>query len=137
MSTKQLRSFAYNCVITHATFDGEQYTLSVNDLPDFIQTEFASLIMSSDDDRAHESISSDNELCNKKMLPALIQFLKNSTEQDEIIEFINTWKEGVTSYHKNYMQELIDDALQNYNSDNDYIVKDWNHYYGVSHLFGA
>ena len=30
-----------------------------------------------------------------------------------------------------------DDALQEYNSDEGYTVKDWNDYYGVTHLFGA
>jgi len=137
MSIKQLRSFAYSCVVSNATFDGDQYVLNVNDLDDFVRHEFAAAIMAEDNAYASEACGPDNKLWDSKMLPALFTYLKNSTDRDEEIEFNNTWRDCVTNYCHSKMQELIDNALQEYNSDEGYTVKDWNDYYGVSHLFGA
>lgn len=137
MSRNPLKAFAHECVVDYAKFKSEDYQLNVNDLPDFVQEEFAALIMVHDTDRAHESTGADNENFEKQMLPTLIKLLQDSTDRDEQIEFINSWKEGVTAYHKRYMQELIDNALEDYNNEQGYVIKDHHDYYGVRSLFSA
>lgn len=124
-----LRDFARSCVRHYAKFEHDQYNLDVDDLDDFVREEFASLIMIDDPSRASESTGNDNPLFQITMLPALTEFLKNSDDQDERIEFLKAWREGTTSYNTPYMQELIDDALEDYNADQGYKIKDWNQHY--------
>ena len=119
MSIKQLRNFAYECVYNYATYNNldEFNSLSVNDLPDFVQNEFAALIMAEEPAYASEATGPDNQNWESRMLPALTRYLKNSTDKDEAIEFNNTWRDCVTSYMTTYMQELIDHELSEFNSD--------------------
>lgn len=137
MSKNPLKAFAHDCVVDYAKYSSEDYDLSVNDLPDFVQSEFAALIMIQEPDRANESTGADNQSYEKQMLPTLIKFLQDTTDRDEQIEFVNAWKESVTSYHKRYMQELIDEALEDYNQEHGYVIKDHHDYYGVNSLFSA
>lgn len=116
-SDKFLRNFAYSCIRNYSTFDGDQYDLQVSDLPDFVQHEFAALIGEYDSCYAAEACSSDNKLWGSNMLPSLLRFLQNSTNQDLSIEFKNTWRDCVTSYMHNFMQELIDGQIDEYNND--------------------
>ena len=77
MSIKQLQQFAYDCVLVHAKFDKfiKQYTITLSDLPDFDQHEFASLILANDDSLASEATGADNGLYANHMLPALLGLL--------------------------------------------------------------
>lgn len=120
--SKQLRSFASECVDHYATYDGcdDCYNLDVSDLPDFVQHEFAALIIGSNEAYASEATGPDNKLWDSKMLPALVRYLANSTDKDEGIEFKNIWRDCVTDYLKSSMQELIEDALSDFNSDHGY-----------------
>jgi hypothetical protein len=103
--------FVRNLVNLHAFYDklSESYILPVNNLPEFTQCEFASLLMNEDDAYASESTGADNPSYETKMLPRLIHFLRFSEDRDEEIEFIKEWREGVTSYFKNTMQELLNE----------------------------
>src|ERR1700679_2184730 len=96
----QPQIFARECVFHHAKCDksDEFYSLEANDLPDFVQSEFAAILMSDDNEWAVEATGPDNKHWETKMLPALIKFLKNSTDQDEALEFNNIWRECVTDY---------------------------------------
>lgn len=126
MSINQLKRFAYECVTHYAVFDKliKQYVIEVDDLPDFIQHEFASKIMSDDEYKANESTGSDNRQYCSYMLPSLIKFLNNSTSKDEEIEFVKSWRDGVTEYHKDYMHELLEEACFDYNESNDLLYFD-------------
>lgn len=109
----QLRSFANECVSHYATFnklDGF-YSLNTHDLPDFVQNEFAAIIMTDDNAWAIEATGPDNKHWETKMLPALTRYLKNSTDKDEAIEFQTIWRECVTDYMNNKMQELLNDSI--------------------------
>jgi hypothetical protein len=119
MSIKQLRNYAYYCILNYATYNIhlQQYVLDVNDLPDFVLSEFAAHIMADDDDRANECTGCDNPRFYSSMLPSLINFLKMSDKESEE-DFVKAWKDGITNYHKKYMSELINDALLDHNSDN-------------------
>lgn len=109
----QVKSFARECASHYAKYnrlDGF-YNLDAYDLPDFVQNEFAAIIMSDDNAWAVEATGPDNKHWETKMLPALTRYLKNSTDRDEAIEFNNIWRDCVTDYMKTKMQELIDDSI--------------------------
>lgn len=135
----QIKKFTKDLLLHYSTFSDNDgvFRLDLHDLPDFVQNEFASLLMSDDNAYAAEATGPDNKHWNTKMLPALTRYLQYSTNKDEEIEFNHVWRDCVTSYFHTKMQDLIDDYLQKYNSDGGYTVKDWNQYFGVTHLFGA
>lgn len=118
-TVNDVHNFAYDCVVGHATYDNldEFYSLDVTDLPDFVRHEFAAMIMASDDNYANEACGADNALWSDKMMPALVRYLKNSTNKDAEIEFSNTWRESTSKYLEGVMQEFIDEALTEYNSE--------------------
>lgn len=109
----QLQSFARECVANYAKFDPTDgfYSLNLNDLPDFVQHEFAAIIMCDDNAWATEATGPDNRYWESKMLPALTRYLRNSTDRDEAIEFNNIWRDCVSAYMNNKMQELLDDSI--------------------------
>jgi hypothetical protein len=117
---RELRSFAQECVEHYAKFDGGCYALDVHELPDFVQHEFAALIISHDEALGSEATGPDNKHWDKKMLPALTKYLKNSTDKDEAIEFNNVWRDCVTDYMASQMQEMLDDCMDDFNSDHGY-----------------
>jgi hypothetical protein len=109
----QVRSFAKECVSHYAKFDKLDgfYSLNAHELPDFIQNEFAAIIMCDDNAWAIEATGPDNPHWETKMFPALMRYLKNSTDKDEAIEFNNVWRECVTDYMNHKMQELLNDSI--------------------------
>ena len=111
----QVMSFAKECVSHYAIYNNVDnlYSLNIYDLPDFVQNEFAAVIMSDDNSWASEATGPDNKHWETKMLPALTRYLKNSTDKDEAIEFHTVWRECVTDYMNKKMQELVDDSIQN------------------------
>jgi hypothetical protein len=112
---KQVNSFAGNLVFHYATYNNFSgcYELDLSDIEDFDLHEFAQVIMSSDNMLAAEATSPDNISYEKIMLPALLAHLKDTTDRDNEIEFIKIWREGVTSYFSNIMQELINEHCNN------------------------
>lgn len=116
-NVNDVQSFAYDLVLNYATYDtlDEFYSLDVSDLPDFTRHEFAEKLISEEPDYANEATGADNDAYEKTMLPALLKFLRNTTDRDLEIEFTNAWRDGVTSYMTSKMQELINDALVEYN----------------------
>ncbi len=119
---KQLRNFAQECIEHYAKFDSGNgfYSLDVYELPDFVQHEFAALIFTDDEALASESSGPDNKHWDKKMLPALMKYLKNSTDKDEAIQFNTIWRDCITDYVSYRMQELLDDCMSDFNSDHGY-----------------
>lgn len=113
MSQNQLRSFAKECVSHYAKFDRLDgfKTVDIDDLPHFIKHEFAAMLISEDDSLASEATGADNQHWQTRMLPALTKYLKNSTSQDEAIEFNHVWRDCVADYVSNKMQELLDGAI--------------------------
>lgn len=110
--SKALRGFAHNLVVHYAKFDklSQCYTLSIDDIEDFDLHEFASIFMQSNDDCASEATGYDNPAYEKTMLPALLKYLQNTTNKDNEIEFNNAWRDGIASYFKSSMQELLDEC---------------------------
>ncbi len=109
----QLQSYTRECVSHYAKcnqIDGF-YSLDIKELPCFVRHEFAAIIMSDNNYLACEATGPDNKHWETKMLPALTRYLKNSTDQDEAIEFNNIWRECVTDYMSNRMQTLVDNSI--------------------------
>ncbi len=112
----QLQCFAEKCVENYGKLyrnDGfyKRYTLDLCDLPEFVQDEFAGIIIENNQEWASEATGPDNKHWETKMLPALIRYLKNSTSKDEAIEFHNVWRDCVTDYMSRRMQELLDNSI--------------------------
>lgn len=130
---KIIKKFAVECVEHYAEFNDVDvfYNLDATDLPDFVQHEFAALLITHEEAYASEATGADNPCWETKMRPALTRYLANSTAKDEAIEFNRVWREGVTSYLIPVMRELIDDALSDFNSDHGYSTPA-NHHYGVA-----
>ncbi len=126
----QVQSFARECVSHYAKYTEMDnfYSLDVQDLPDFIQNEFAAIIICDDNACACEATGPDNKHWESKMLPALTKYLKNSTDKDEAIEFNKIWRECVTSYIAPKMQEILDNCMSDFNSDHGYSFDSKKHY---------
>lgn len=118
--SSQSKHFAYYLVQTHATFESssKSYVLDISDIPDFNICKLVSFIMSEDDSYAAESTGPDNDGYEKAMLPKLIQLLNDISNQDNVIEFVNTWIEGVSSYFS--IEDLLDEQLSEYNYSHGY-----------------
>lgn len=119
MNYIKIRRFADQCVTQYSKFDpiDNEYTLNVYDLPDFVQSEFASLLLSTDAEISNESTGPDNPAYEKYMLPSLTKFLNNITDKDSEIDFIDSWKRGLIEYNLDRMQEFIDDSLSELNTE--------------------
>lgn len=107
--SKQVLSCAKDLVFHYAKHDGDIYHLDVEDISDFDLHEFTAVIMASDDAWASEATGADNPWYEKTMMPALLRYMKNSTDRDEEIEFNKAWIDGVTKYFARPMQDLFDD----------------------------
>lgn len=117
--SKALRTFANHLVFHYSKFDSlsQCYVVSIHDIADFDLHEFASIFMQSDEGYASEATGPDNPAYEKTMLPALLSYMKNTTDQDKEIEFNNAWRDGVTSYFKKSMQELLDEQCNDRSYD--------------------
>lgn len=123
-----IQNFASQCVAQYATYDkiDDCYHLNVLFLPEFIRHKFAELIMEKYPSYAAEATGPDNKLWGTVMLPTLLKFLKNYQDSD----FQETWRNCLTSYFLDFMQEEIDEALHEFNSDYEY-TKPFHQTYGV------
>lgn len=111
--SREARNFANTLISIYAKYNSSSnaFELNIFDVPDFHQQEFASILLRNEDVSPSESTSYDNPHYEKEMLPALIRFLANS-EKDNEIDFINSWRNGVTNYLKDSMEELINNQLR-------------------------
>jgi hypothetical protein len=100
-----------------------RYTVDIDSIADFDLQELAALMMSEDASLASEATGSDNPYFKKTMLPALTHFLTKSTDKDEQIEFMSTWKECVTGYFKNEMIALFESAALDMNENLRYVSR--------------
>ena len=124
--SKQTKNLASELAHHYAKFDTmlKQYTIDLSDLADFDRHELAASIMASDDSCASEAVGPDNSAYDNKMLPALLRFMKNSTDKDEEIEFVKEWRDGVTSYFNDTMQELLDEYVYHMNDEDNLLYSE-------------
>lgn len=105
--------FVSTLVDHYAKFDPltESYELPIHTIPDFERYELSALLMLSNTSYANEATGSDNPDYERKMLPALINYMSNVTDKDEEIEFKRIWKDGIAKYFTPMMEELIESEL--------------------------
>lgn len=117
--SKTLRNLAETIVSNYAKFNGHncQYQLNTDDIPRFDLHEISSQLMLEDSALACEATGSDNPAYKTKMLPAMIRFMADSTNTDERIEFVTEWRDGVTSYFRAPVEELLNDCLHRRNCE--------------------
>lgn len=113
LTNKNIISEIDNLILIYAEYDKDlkQFELTFDDLPEHEQENLVALIMINDPDRGYESLGIDNPNFAPKMLPALINLLKNSIDPDNRIDFIDTWRSNLSSYFRNYLNNLIQEQL--------------------------
>ena len=111
--SKEIIQFVNGLVSHYATYStrNDSYSLDIHDVADFDLNELASLIMASDEAYASEATGFDNPNYEKTMLPALIKFMKNSSN-DQTYEFNEAWTNGIVDYFSKPIQELINEQCK-------------------------
>lgn len=119
--SKRTTEFAYSLVSNHAKFDAlsDQYVMDIDMVADFDLAKLASYIYIDNPEFATESTGPDNDMYERHMMPALLVYMKHSTDKDARIEFDHAWIKGTTHYAHNVMNDLLEEMLQNYNHDHD------------------
>lgn len=123
--SKTIINFADNLISYYSKYDilSDCYNISTSNIPDFDLHEFSSLLMLEDSDRASEATGPDNKYFETKMLPSLIKFMENTTDKDNQIEYIKSWRDGITNYFESTIESILSDRLENYNHTKKYEVK--------------
>lgn len=119
-----IKDYVHQLIYHYAIFDelSNQYVLELNDIPDFDVMRFASILMLENQDYAAEATGCDNKYFERSMLPALITYLYDTTNRDNMYEFSRIWREGVTNYFWNKMQELINDQVSLYKGNYEWVA---------------
>jgi hypothetical protein len=117
---------AAEIITNHAEYDLEDgfYSLNVKKIPDFKMYELASLICQEYPDYGCEATGVDNPEFLSNMLPAMTKHLSDVTNKDFEIDFINAWRKGILSYCQCYINNLLEDALNDYNQKYDYVLNE-------------
>jgi hypothetical protein len=122
--SKQTINCADNIIYHYAIFDKLSgcYALSFGLIDDFDIAALSSFILNEDEHYASEATGIDNPEYERSMLPAMIRYMRNPT-QDNKIEFNGLWIKGVVSYQEHVIEDLLQDRLDVYNSDKGYVTK--------------
>src|SRR5690242_9845377 len=95
--SKETIAIAKTIVTSYANYSQRDnlYVLDTIKIPDFDLSELAASLLQDDPLLASEATGADNPAYANKMLPALLDYLKNPTDKDTKIEFLSAWREGV------------------------------------------
>lgn len=117
--SKETIRFTDNLVSTFARYNKDDglYYLDADMIPETELEGLTSCLMLDSLDQAVESTGPDNDSYDRRMLPSLIDLLKNSTDKDNQIEFIRNWKAGTVNYFHHNIEQLIEERLELYNED--------------------
>lgn len=116
---KHIKKFISSVVGNYATYsqlDGF-YIVDLVKLPESELEEFSSILMNHDHDLACEATGLDNPAYEDSMLPSLNLYLRNPFSKDNEIEYLRSWREGVTSYFKKIFTECIFNELEDFNRE--------------------
>jgi len=117
--SKSIRNFAYDLISHYAKLDAlsGSYHYKLKDISDFDLNELVVLIMNENDDMAFDATSPNNPWYEKKMLPALKRHLLLAPDKNEEAQFIIEWREGILNFFLNDIEELLNNAISEYNED--------------------
>jgi hypothetical protein len=124
--SKETLHLASTIVSHYARFDrlSRCYVLDICDVADFDLHEMCASLMKDNSSLSTEATGFDNPAYETSMLPAMIRWLENTTDKDSRIEFEAAWREGILSYFKDIINDLLENELQDYNSDRGYVAED-------------
>lgn len=109
--SQQTIKFAQHLVYHYANFDklSNNFVININDLPDTDLHEMVTLLMLDNKDMATEATGPDNPSYDKTMLPALLDFMRDTSDKDNEIEFTKVWRDGIANYFMTTIVELLDE----------------------------
>lgn len=107
---QELRNYAYDLVI----FYQKDNAININEIPSDDLDKFCSLIINNDLTFGNEILGSDNDSFDSSILPALINYLKNSSDKCNETFFLDNVKGGIRSYLHHNMVYLLDNALEDF-----------------------
>lgn len=116
---KHIKKFISSVVCNYATYnklDGF-YIVDLVKLPESELEEFSSLIMNHDHTWACEATGLDNPAYEDSMLPSLNLYLSNPYDKDNEIKYLQSWRDGVSSYFKITFTECILNELEDFNRE--------------------
>lgn len=113
---RNLSNYAEELVANYATYSCDQYELSLEMLPDEEQNEFARLYIESIDREIEWACYGEDESINSDYLCALLAMLKNDCDQTRK-NFAKVTRKNILVYYNNSIQEIIDEACNNYLSN--------------------
>jgi hypothetical protein len=107
---QELRRYAYDLVI----FYQKNNQIDINEIPNDDLDKLCSLIINNDMTFGNEILGSDNDSFDSNILPALINYLKNSSDKCNETLFLDNVKSGIRSYLHHNMIILLDHALEDF-----------------------
>ena len=109
--------FADSLIINNTHYDKFSGQYVLGDIEDVDLYKLSSLIMSDDSDVAAEATSPNNPHYQTKMLPALLNYMRNTVDKDNLYSYTKEWSRGTAEYCEPFIQQLLESRLQEYNYD--------------------
>lgn len=110
---RNLNDYAEELVATYAKYDGDQYDLSLDMLPDHEQNELVRLYIESIDREIEWACYGDDESLNSSFLCAMLAMLKDDNEETRQ-HFAETTRKNLLIYYKDSLTDLLDTACDTY-----------------------
>lgn len=113
-TTVRIMDSIINCYSKYSR-ETDQYHLNYDQIPESSLEELMGSLMADDGDFASEATGADNPRFESEMLPALITFMRNTGDKDELYEFANKWSAGIATYGVNTVTRLLEWRLRVHN----------------------
>lgn len=92
----------------------DEYVVCIDDIPEQDFQVLASNRMLDDPETGAEATGPDNRLYDEMAL-SLVKYLMDTKNKTYELDFLETWKKGITSYHKPSIIDLLEERLELYN----------------------
>lgn len=128
---KRLSNFVDDLVGQYSKFDGENYTLSLSNIPEDEQGELVSLYMDYTDRETSECVHGQLIAIDNSYTCALLNLLRDDSRENQE-NFAEITRKNTIIYYSQVLQEIIDEACHsfhmNINNENGYYsYQDSNH----------
>jgi hypothetical protein len=110
---KNLSDYALELVGQYASYDGEDYDLSLDDLPCDEQNELARLLIESTDREINECVYGDDFNIDNKYTCAVLNMLKNDCE-DTNEELAQVIRNNILIYYKKSLNKILLEACDDF-----------------------
>ena len=110
---RNLDIYAEELVAQYAKFDGDQYELYLDQLPQDVQNELAQYFIESIDREIEWACYGQDESINSSYLCALLAMLKDDTKETRD-NFADVTRRNILSYYATQLDEVLDQACNSY-----------------------